>query len=79
MYVLLGGELQYMLRRRGLPATCSQDDIPAAFIVRHQQTRGYRRIGETQLLHATVGFRVGADCFPDDVGLARCDLRTEAE
>jgi len=37
------------------------------------------RIGETHLFDATVGFRMGADCFPDDVGLARCDLRTEAE
>jgi len=37
------------------------------------------RIGETHLLDAAVGFRMGADCFPDDVGLARCDLRTEAE
>jgi hypothetical protein len=36
-------------------------------------------IGHIRLLHATLGFRMGADCFPDDAGLAGCGLRTEAE
>jgi hypothetical protein len=58
---------------------CLFDILDVGAELRVTKREAADRIGETHLLHTTVGFRMGADCFPDDVGLARCDLRTEAE
>jgi hypothetical protein len=67
-------------RQRSARAAVQRQDTQFADLLAGGKRGAADRVGDTvHLLHAAVGFRMGADCFPDDVGLARCDLRTEAE